>query len=286
MREKYVRNAREFGPDPVELKSEDVVIPDAGGSAVSARYYWPDAAIDSRGCLVWLHGGGWFVGALDGVDRTARALARASGSRVLAVDYRLAPEFPYPHALADVDRAVAWARTDGAAEFSHDPTNVAVGGDSSGGNLATIAVRHAVQSADLPALAAQVLVYPVTDVRMDTASYSEPVAVGSLSPEAMSACWGFYLGAGSRDPHPDISPIDGDVAGMPRTLIVLAGHDILREDGLSYAAALELAGVEVRVQAFNDLPHGFLDWSGSIDRAADAIAEIGRFVQRRERNAK
>src|SRR3954452_23920786 len=126
---------------------------DARGPGLPARAYWPKT-VEPVGALVWLHGGGWCIGDLDGFDRVCRSLCNAAGAIVVSVDYRLAPEHPYPAAVEDADLAGAWATGHGAAQLGFDPARVAIGGDSAGGNLATVAALHAPG-----ALAAQLLVY-------------------------------------------------------------------------------------------------------------------------------
>jgi acetyl esterase len=129
---------------------------------VPARVYRPlEPAAGEPGCALWLHGGGWIMGDLDGFDHVCRALANAGGHTVVSVDYRLAPEHPFPAGLDDARRALAWARGAGATELGHDPGRVAIGGDSAGGNLAAVAARDG--GARL-----QLLVYPVTDGVLDT----------------------------------------------------------------------------------------------------------------------
>jgi acetyl esterase len=272
----YLRTTLELGGPAEEVAGvEDVVVPRADGGRVRARAYWPRVPAAPLGALVWLHGGGWFLGDVDTFDRVTRQLANASGSLCLSVDYRLAPEHPYPAAVHDARAAVAWACGDGAAQLGVDRELIVVGGDSAGGNLATVAIRHARE-----AVRAQVLVYPALDATMAGDSYREAGEDAMLRPGAMAFCWRTYLGAHGRVDDPDASPLAArDLAGMPPTYIAAAEHDVLRDDALRYARALEAAGVAVTLDRYDDMPHGFLRWAGAVDRARELIRAIGEFTR-------
>jgi acetyl esterase len=278
MRADYLETALRLGGalEPVE-RVEDVVIPRADGGRLPARAYWPRVPADPIGALVWLHGGGWCVGDLDGFDRVCRSLCNAAGAVVVSVDYRLAPEHPYPAAVEDADAAAAWARGHGAAQLGFDPGRVAVGGDSAGGNLAAVAARHAPE-----AVRAQLLVYPALDAAMDTASYTEFGDLDLLSADSVAFCWATYLGdLERRGAEPDASPLRAsDLAGLPPAFVAVAGHDVLRDEGIAYARALEAAGVPVTLEDYEDMPHGFLRWGGVVDRAHELIAALGAAARR------
>jgi acetyl esterase/lipase len=264
----YLRTAEHLGgdPEPVDgLRDADL---DGG---LAARVYTPRAA---AGTLVWFHGGGWAMGDLDGFDRAARALSNATRAVVASIDYRLSPEHPFPAAVQDADRALAWA----AAEL---PGPVAVGGDSAGGNLAAVAARHArdarATSATAPVL--QVLVYPVCDATMSTASYAEFAAGPLLSVDDMRELMAMYL-AGADPAHPDVSVLAAtDLTGVAPAFVAVAGHDVLRDEGLAYAAALRAAGVPAEVRCYADMAHGFLRYGGVVDRARELMADIGAAVR-------
>jgi acetyl esterase len=277
MRADYAQTAMRLGGalEPV-ARIDDVVIArpedEAGGAGLRARAYWPKAPAEPLGAVVWLHGGGWCIGDLDGFDRVCRSLCNAAGAVVISVDYRLAPEHPYPAAVVDADLAVTWATGHGAAQLGYDPRRLVIGGDSAGGNLATIAARH-----NPDALRAQLLVYPAVDAAMDSGSYREFGDFALLTADAMDWCWRTYLGdarAGQVDP--DVSPLRaGDLAGVPPAFIVVAGHDVLRDEGIAYAEKLEAAGVPVTLRPYDDMTHGFLRWGGAVDRARELISELG-----------
>ncbi len=275
LRAEYAQTALRLGGarEPV-AEVQDVV---AGGS--QARAYRPNEAATPLGAIVWLHGGGWVMGDLEGFDLVCRSLCNASGHVVVSVDYRLAPEHPFPAARDDALAAVDWAIGHGAEQLGYDPGRVVVAGDSAGGNLAAVAARH---HADR--VAGLVLVYPVTDAAMTSASYQERagVEVGGLSPESMEGCFAAYL-QGADGADPDVSPLRADHAGMPATLVAVAGHDILREDGVAYAAALRAAGVDVELQQYGDMVHGFLRWGGVVDRAGEVIGALADWTRARLR---
>ncbi|WP_433504859.1 alpha/beta hydrolase [Pseudonocardia halophobica] len=275
MRGKYAICGERFAPAvPDDVAVRDLAVPVPGGDEVAVRTYAPAGMTVTDGLLVWAHGGGWITGSAAGFDGTAAALATSSATRALSIDYSLAPENPFPRALEEVRAVLDWVGSaEGAQAIGHDPARVVVGGDSAGGNLVTVAARTC-----SVALAGQVLAYPVTDRRMERASYAGPSPV--LSAEAMATCWKLYLGdAADHTPHPDFSPVDGELAGLPPTLLVLAGLDILHDDGLAYADALRAADVAVEVADHADLPHGFLEWSAAVSRSREAHERIGAFIR-------
>jgi acetyl esterase len=272
----YLQTAIELGGAVEQVgRIEDVVIPRADGGRLRARAYWPMVPADALGVLVWLHGGGWYVGDVESFDRVSRQLANASGAVCLSVDYRLAPEHPYPAAVHDARAAVAWAAGDGAQQLGADPARVVVGGDSAGGNLATVAARH-----EHASLRAQLLVYPALDATMSGGSYREFGEGPLLRTRDMEQCWSTYLGEGGDAGDPDVSPLVArDVAGLPPAYIAVAGHDVLRDDGLRYAEALRAAGVDVTVDRYDDMAHGFLRWGGVVDRARELIDALGEYAR-------
>jgi acetyl esterase len=277
MRDEYVEAAVRLGGalEPVERVEEVVIARPGEESALRARAYWP-RALEPVGALLWLHGGGWCVGDLDGFDRVCRSLCNAAGAIVVSVDYRLAPEHPYPAAVQDADLAVAWATSHGASQLGFESDRVAIGGDSAGGNLATVAALHAPG-----ALRAQLLVYPVADASMDTDSYREFADLTLLTRDTMGWCWRNYLaGEDARAAEPDASPLRArDLSGAPPAFIAVAGHDVLRDEGIAYARALSDAGVAVELRRYEDMPHGFMRWGGVVDRARELISEVGEHAR-------
>jgi acetyl esterase len=203
--------------------------------------------------LVYAHGGGWAIGTVETVDRQCRRIADRSGCAVLSVDYRLAPEHPFPAAVDDVQTALAWLR-DAGDGLGVDAGRVAIGGDSAGGHLATVVARRE-RDAGRP-LAYQVLIYPVIDPSRSSVSYRELGRYG-LDAETMALFWEMFVPPGADESDPDVSPLVADLAGLPPTLIVTAEFDVLRDEGEAYGDALIAAGVPAVVVRYQGVNHGF-----------------------------
>ncbi|MFF4429100.1 alpha/beta hydrolase [Streptomyces sp. NPDC001513] len=232
----------------------------AGG--VPVRIYDPAPGARDRPLVVFLHGGGWVMCGLDTHDATCRSLAVASGAVVVSVDYRLAPEHPWPAAVDDALAVLLWAREEATA-LGCDPDAVVVAGDSSGGNLAAVTALRAPEL-----LAGQLLFYPPLDASMGSASV-DAYAEGYFHTAAhMAWYWDEYGG----DPrHPHVSPLCApDLSGLPPALIVLADCDVLRDECLAYARRLAAAGVDCTVQLHPGVFHGFLGLP--LPAARDALA--------------
>jgi acetyl esterase len=256
----------EVGAGPRLESVHDV---DAGG--VPARLYVPG---DGAPVVVYLHGGGWVLGGLDTHDGLCRALADRSACAVLAVDYRLAPEHPYPAAFEDLDRAVGWLRATGAARHGLDATRLAIGGDSSGGHLAAVGARRARDRGD--PYAGQVLACPVIDPRMRYPDLDEY----GLDRDEMRFFWDAFAPRGRVDrTHPDLAPLDADLAGLPPALVITAEYDLLRAEGEAYAAALASAGVPTVAVRYLGLNHNFPRKLALFDAAPAAVAQMAEAVR-------
>ncbi|MBV8080699.1 MAG: alpha/beta hydrolase [Actinobacteria bacterium] len=250
-------------PDAVEHVEDR----DAGG--VRVRVYRP-AAEGPLPALVWFHGGGWAVGSLDSHDPLCRALAARTPCVVVAVDYRLAPEHPFPAGLEDAWSATEWTFAH-AAELGADAERISVGGDSSGGNLAAVVALRARDRG--VALARQILVYPVADFDFERPSYAEHATGLNLTTEKMRWYWRLYLD-GADGTHPDASPLRADLHGVAPAVVITASHDVLRSEGEEYARRLEQAGVPVKHRHYDGMIHGFLRMPRLVDDAATAVDEI------------
>ncbi|MGD9961735.1 alpha/beta hydrolase [Nocardioides sp.] len=239
--------------------------------AVPGRVYVPQAllpATQPRPTLVFLHGGGFVYGGLDSHDGVCRLLAERAGVQVIAVDYRLAPEHPFPAAYDDCVAAYAWI-LEHAVELSVDPERVAVGGDSAGGNLA-IGVARAAAEAGLP-LAWQLLVYPVTDMVNRSGSRDLFAQGFFLTQGFMDLAADSYLPQREDRADPRASPLLAEPPpGLAPALVVTAGFDPLRDEGEAYAQQLSRAGIEVTLRREDALIHSFLNWVavGRTSRAA------------------
>jgi len=258
---------------PYVAAVRDVVIRFDGEPAVTVRMYEPGPA--PLATIVFFHGGGWVLGDLSGADPVCRALAVASGCSVASVAYRLAPEHPFPAAVDD-----AFAAVRHVAQHMAPGVPVVVCGDSAGGNLATVVARRARDLAG-PAIAYQALVYPVVDHDLDRPSYHEHSAGLLLTRRDMAWFWDRYLPDVRLRSHPDASPLRAPtLAGMPPTLILVAGYDPLRDECLAYAQALRKAGVPVTVRTHDTVGHGFFRMLGIIPQSELAVREIATEVRR------
>ncbi|MCU1423193.1 MAG: Alpha/beta hydrolase fold-3 domain protein [Microbacteriaceae bacterium] len=236
------------------------------------RSYTPRDAPAPGPLLVFFHGGGFMYGDLDSHDAACRFLAERSGVRVLAVDYRLAPEDPFPAAYDDAVAAYRWALAN-AASLGADPARIAVGGDSAGGNLAA-GVGLAAAAEGLP-LAFQLLIYPTTDADRDTESLRMFGDGFYLTSAFMDLANASYVPAGMDGRDPRVSPLFAELpAGMAPALVVTAGFDPLRDEGEAYARRLADAGVEVELRRFCDQIHGFVNIVGVGRSSRAANAEI------------
>jgi acetyl esterase len=248
--------------------TEDRTVPGADGD-LRARVYRPDAA-GPLPTVVFLHGGGWVIGDLDTHDNMARNVCRHAEAVVVAVDYRLAPEHPFPAAADDAVAATRWIAQH-LDEFGGDP-RLAVAGDSAGGNLAAV-VAQALRDDGTP-LAAQFLVYPAVDAEGEYPSRVENAKGYFLEKDTMDWFYGHYAGAWEDAKDARLSPLHhGDLAGLPPAVVVTAEYDPLRDEGEAYGKALEAAGVHAEVLRYDGMIHGFFDMGGASPAAQAAIEE-------------
>jgi acetyl esterase len=242
------------GPAPTMGRTEDHEVPVAGGS-IAVRVLVPPQG--ARGVILYLHGGGWVIGAIDEFETMARKLAERTSCAVVLPDYRLAPEFRYPTAVDDSYAALEWTaqRLEDIAGRADVPLIVA--GDSAGGNLAAVMALRA-RDRNGPKIALQVLVYPVTDADFDRPSYVDPENQLILTRDAMIWFWDHYLPEPDRRREPDASPLHApDLSGLPPAVVLTAEHDVLRDEGEAYAERLQEAGVPVDSRRHAGQMHGF-----------------------------
>jgi acetyl esterase len=248
--------------------TEDRTVPGASGD-LAARVYRPEGE-GPFPTVVFFHGGGWVIGDLDTHDNMARHICRTSGAVVVAVDYRLAPEHPFPAAADDAVAAARWVAGH-LGEFGADD-RLAVAGDSAGGNLAAVVAQ--VLHADGTPLAAQFLIYPAVDAEGEYPSRVENATGYFLEKDTMDWFYGHYAGAWGDAKDPRLSPLHhGDLTGLPPAVVVTAEYDPLRDEGEAYGEALRTAGVDVHVQRYDGLIHGFFDMGAVSPAAARAIEE-------------
>ena len=258
-------------PEPV-AHVEDRTVPGPAGE-IPVRVYRPEG-VEALPVLVYFHGGGWVIGSIETHDPLCRHLANAVGCIVVSVDYRLAPEHPYPAAVEDAYAATAWIAQN-AALLGGDRRRIAVGGDSAGGNL-TAAVSLMARDKGRPHLVFQLLVYPVTDApgTGDHPSYRENGEGYFLTTEMMHWFWNHYCGAQPNAADPYLCPLRAkDVAQVPPALVVTAEFDPLRDEGEAYARRLREAGVPVELKRYPGMIHGFFGMGGLLAGARQATAE-------------
>lgn len=261
-----------YRPGPTALDVRDELVSGRNGQ-VPVRVYRPFGKVGPQPAVLYLHGGAWLMGCPDGIDHVCREIAVASGTTVISVDYRLAPEHPYPAGLEDCADALAWLRS----VPDVDPARIAVAGDSAGGNLAAALCLLDGRSAgtgDHPPLRSQILLYPSLDLTL-TDPFPLTFRGPGLTLEDCRALVGIYLAGGASAEDELCSPLlADDVSHLPPALIITAGVDILREDGRRYAERLLTAGVEARWTDYPQMPHAFVSLNRICRDAPAAVSEI------------
>lgn len=239
---------------PAMLEIQDHELTGADGGQLRLRVLQPTA--EPNAVLVYLHGGGWVLNNIDTFMTLGRRLAAASGATVVLVDYRKAPEHPFPAALNDAWAGLNWA-ADHMAELAVLGAPLIVGGDSAGGNLAAVL---AIRSRDYgaPKIDHQLLIYPVTDFDPTRPSYDDPENQAILGKPFMAWFWDQYAPNPEDRLRRDASPMrETDLSGLPSTLLITAEHDVLREEGEAYGERLREAGTQVDAYRWPGQMHGF-----------------------------
>ncbi len=257
----------------------DRTIPGPGGD-LALRIYTP------RGngpfpVLFFIHGGGWVLFRPKHYDSVCTHFCAGAGCIVVSVDYRLSPETKFPGALDDCMEALRWV-SHHAGSVNGDPSQIIISGDSAGGNLAA-ALALKTRDENGPKLLAQVLIYPATAwYEPPTESFKEFAGGYSLTAESLVWFWDHYLSRRELSVYPYAVPMNAvDLAGLPGALVLVSGFDPLRDDGIQYAAKLEIAGVKTTVLNYESMIHGFLSYLGILDQAETAIAEICEWMKQR-----
>ncbi len=255
---------------------------DGPGGELRARVYRPHGLVGTAPALVYLHGGGWVVGDLDTHDGTCRTLAATARAVVVAIDYRLAPEHPFPAAVDDAVAGYEWVRAQATA-LDLDPDRIGVAGDSAGGNLAAVVCLAARERGIAPP-AMQALIYPATDAHFGTRSYHLFADGFFLDAVAMDYYRGCYLPDEATWDSPLASPLlEPDLSGLPPAVVVTCGFDPLRDEGDAYAQRLRDAGVAVEHRCLDDQVHGAFGMGvlpGGMARITDVCTAIGAVLHR------
>lgn len=273
--------ARQLAMGFVEMQGEpelvdevrDILVPGPAGD-LPVRVYVPQGS-EGAPLVVYFHGGGWVLGNTELVDRPCRRLANATGAVIASVEYRLAPETKFPGAADDAYAVTKWLATH-ASEFGADSQRIVVAGDSAGGNLAAVTALDVRDRGD-PDLALQVLIYPVTTTPRGSpfASYADNGEGYMLTRAGMDWFWDHYVRSPADDDDPRAAPLRAKrFDGLPPALIVVAGCDPLRDEGLAYAAKLREADVPVTVNSYDGQMHGFFWLPGTIDASCQVMADV------------
>ena len=251
---------------------EVAAVTDTLAGGVPARVYRPHGDGPFPVAMMF-HGGGWVIGDLDTADSQSREVCRGAGAVVVSVDYRLAPEHPFPAAAEDCYSATEWVAAH-AGEHDGDPARLAVVGDSAGGNLAAVVAQMA-RDRGGPNIAFQLLVYPVTDgVNLDRASYRDNADGYLLTAQAMQWFWNHYAPTLDDRRNPYASPLlASDLTSLPPALVMTAEYDPLRDEGEAYGHALAEAGVDAEVIRYDGFIHGFFAHTQAIDAAGGAMSD-------------
>jgi acetyl esterase len=257
---------------PVEVQK----VENMGLGRVNARVFLPDVPANPA-ILMYFHGGGYVKGGLDEADAFCRRLAASTGRVVASVEYRLAPEHPFPAALDDAYAATSWA-FEHAAELGARRDSFAVSGESAGGNLAAVVCLLAKSRPEIT-ISHQVLLQPVTDFTLSRPSIDMPATECLVPRDDLAWYYRTYYGAGQDPRDPRVSPLwADDVSGLPRALIIAAEYDTLRDEAAAYAEKLRSAGVEVTYSCYAGMIHGFMGMGELVPEAHQAIDEIARFL--------
>jgi acetyl esterase len=265
----FYRDRRTFTqPEPPAMAQ----VRELRAGEVPLRLYRPAGTSGSERLpvLVYFHGGGWTIGDLDTHDVLCRQLAQASGAAVVSVDYRLGPEQRFPAAVDDCVAATRWVRAQADA-LALDASRLAVGGDSAGGNLAAV-VCLVLREGGEPLPAFQLLIYPATDMRAVAPSHTSNGQGYLLTRDSIAYYRGHYLAEAAQWTDWRASPLlASDHRGLPPALVLTAGFDPLRDEGLQYANALSAAGVPAQYVCFERQIHGFITMGRLLEEANTAV---------------
>ena len=272
----FYRDRRGFTqPEPPAMAE----VRDLSVGALRLRLYRPHASGQALPVLLYLHGGGWTIGDLDTHDVLCRQLAREAGCAVVAVDYRMGPEHRFPAAVDDCVEAFRWVLAQAPA-LHLDPRRTAVGGDSAGGNLAA-ALCLVQREAGEPLPGFQLLIYPATDMRAVAPSHTTNGQGYMLTSDSIAWYRGNYIADAAQWTDWRASPLlAASHAGLPPALVLTAGFDPLRDEGLQYANALSAAGVPTQYVCFERQIHGFITMGRVIEEAHTAVALCGAALRR------
>jgi acetyl esterase len=281
-RELYKRSRLPLQPPKPEMGAVRDILIDGSRGPLRLREFRPKGLHERRDlpALVYFHGGGWLIGDIDTHDTLCRQLSDGSGAAVYSVNYAKAPEHQFPAAVEDALLATRYV-VSSHAELGIDPARVGTGGDSAGGNLATV-VAQALRGTLSHPLALQLLIYPVTDLRLSTPSYQTYAQGYGLTASAMRHFRDTYLRDEADIADTRASPLRmADLTGMPPALVLTAGFDPLRDEGAAYADALSAASNPTQYICFERQIHGFIVMGGALDEANTAVRLCADYLRSR-----
>lgn len=267
-----------WGPLEPVAGIDEIAVPVGSGASVRAHVYRPENA---RGTIYFLHGGGWAVGSLDTHEGPTRRLANVTPANVVSLEYRKAPENPFPVPVADCNAGLDWLVANGAS-LGLDATRIVIAGESAGANLAAVVARHARDRGI--ALAGQVLIYPVADTAMDTASYNDYATGFFLAADGMRWFIEQYFAEPGHAAHPDAALVRtplADLAGLAPAHVLTAEFDPLRDEGRAYAQRLIAAGNDVTYREWKGAIHGFWVMNAVTPATGEVIADVGAWIRGR-----
>ena len=258
------------GPPEEAVPTQDRTVPGVDGNDIPVRIYRPQSD-QPLPVVVYFHGGGFVIGDIATHDTTCHRLAAGVPAVIVSVDYRLAPEHPFPAAVDDCEAATKWVSAH-ASEIGGDSSRLAVAGDSAGGNLSAVIARRA-RDAGGPPIAFQLLVYPATDMTRSMPSHTENGSGYLLDADAINWFMENYMGDADLR-QPDASPLFvDDLSGLPPAFVLTAEFDPLRDEGEAYADRLREAGVQVAASRYDGMIHGFYGLDSMFDSATKATSE-------------
>lgn len=264
-----------YGPGPELERVENHVLPGHDGGSFRVRALVPSKA--PTGILVYFHGGGWVLDDIDGYDTLGRLIAQKSGATVVLVDYRKAPEHPFPTPVEDAWSALRWVG-ENREKFAGPGAPILVAGDSAGGNLAAV-MTHRARDNDGPQISGQILVYPPTDHDLGRASYLEAENQTFLTTEFMGWFWDHYAAKEDRG-NPEAAPLRAaSLDNLPPALIITAEHDVLRDEGEAYAQRLSESGVTVTHLRWPGQMHAFFTLVNILPASGEAISLVAEHIR-------
>ncbi|MEO1957418.1 MAG: alpha/beta hydrolase [Methylophilaceae bacterium] len=261
---------------PQDVSVTDYKLADSG---VTLRVITPPT--DAKSIIIYYHGGGWVCGSIDAYESLGRGLSKEASAIVVLVNYRLAPEHPFPTPVDDCWDALLWVDANREV-FNGQNLSIVLSGDSAGGNLAAVITQRSTERDHAPRVALQALIYPATDTELDTPSSLSEENQLLLCREDMAWFWNQYVGSSADRSDSEMAPVrSNNLAKLPPTLVITAQHDVLHDDGQRYVEKLKAAGVDVQYLDAEGETHGFMCLYGIMPSCQWAVDSIISFINAR-----